>query len=72
MSQQGVETIESTTQKTHERITHVADTGRMDKRDAYRASRAVLLHTVRDRLPVVMHSFPHDIQSLLPVLASAA
>jgi uncharacterized protein (DUF2267 family) len=51
MSEQGLETIESTTQKTHEWIARVAETVHMEKRDAYKALRAVL-QTVRDRLPV--------------------
>src|SRR5437763_3854606 len=51
MSQQGLETIESTTQKTHEWIARVADVLHMEKRDAYKSLRAVL-QTVRDRLPV--------------------
>jgi len=51
MSQKGLETIESTTQKTHEWIARIAKTLHMDKRDAWKSLRAVL-HTVRDRLPV--------------------
>ena len=51
MSQQGLETIESTTQKTHEWIAQVAEALHMEKRDAYKALRAVL-QTVRDRLPL--------------------
>jgi uncharacterized protein (DUF2267 family) len=51
MSEQGLETIESTTQKTHEWIASIAETLHMEKRDAYKALRAVL-QTVRDRLPV--------------------
>jgi uncharacterized protein (DUF2267 family) len=51
MSQQGLETIESTTQKTHDWIARVAEALHMEKRDAYKSLRAVL-HTVRDRLPV--------------------
>ena len=50
MSQQGLETIESTTQKTHEWIARIAEALHMEKRDAYKALRAVL-QTVRDRLP---------------------
>ena len=46
MSQQGLETIESTTQKTHEWISQIAETPHMEKRDAYKALRAVL-QTVR-------------------------
>jgi uncharacterized protein (DUF2267 family) len=51
MSQQGLETIESTTQKTHEWIARIAETLHMEKRDAWKSLRAVL-QTVRDRLPV--------------------
>lgn len=51
MSQKGLETIESTTQKTHEWIARVAETENMEKQEAWKALRAVL-HTVRDRLPV--------------------
>jgi uncharacterized protein (DUF2267 family) len=50
MSQQGLETIESTKQKTHEWIAQIAETTHIEKRDAYKALRAVL-QTVRDRLP---------------------
>jgi uncharacterized protein (DUF2267 family) len=51
MSDQGLETIESTTQKTHEWIARIAETMHMEKRDAYKSLRAVL-QTLRDRLPV--------------------
>lgn len=51
MSQAGLETIESTTQKTHEWIARVAEIMHMEKRDAYKSLRAVL-QTLRDRLPV--------------------
>ncbi len=51
MSEQGLETIESTTQKTHEWIARIAESMHMEKRDAYKSLRAVLL-TLRDRLPV--------------------
>jgi uncharacterized protein (DUF2267 family) len=51
MSEQGLEVLESTTQKTHEWIARVAETAHMEKRDAYKALRAVL-QTVRDRLPI--------------------
>jgi uncharacterized protein (DUF2267 family) len=145
MSEQGLETIESTTQKTHEWTARIAEALHMEKRDAHKALRAVL-QTVRDRLPLelavhfgaqlpmlirglyyegwepskvpikmsrqeflntvqqkivagrvidpletartvlsivasyvgvgemtkLMHSFPHDMQSLFPALASAA
>jgi uncharacterized protein (DUF2267 family) len=49
MSQQGLETIESTTQKTHEWIARIAETKHMEKREAWKALRAVL-QTVRDCL----------------------
>jgi uncharacterized protein (DUF2267 family) len=51
MSEQGLETIESTTQKTHEWIARIAETMHMEKRDAWKCLRAVL-QTLRDRLPV--------------------
>ena len=51
MSEQGLETIESTTQKTHEWIARIAEALHMQKRDAYKSLRAVL-QTLRDRLPV--------------------
>jgi uncharacterized protein (DUF2267 family) len=51
MSEQGLETIESTTQKTHEWIARITETMHMEKRDAYKCLRAVL-HPLRDRLPV--------------------
>jgi len=35
MSQQDLETIESTTRKMHEWIARVAETAHMEKRDAY-------------------------------------
>jgi uncharacterized protein (DUF2267 family) len=49
MSQQGLEVIESSTQKTHEWINDIADTAHLEKRDAFKALRAVL-HALRDRL----------------------
>ncbi len=51
MSEQGLETIESTTQKMHEWIARIAEALHMEKRDAYKSLRAVL-QTLRDRLPV--------------------
>jgi uncharacterized protein (DUF2267 family) len=51
MSEQGLETIESTTQKTHEWIARIAEALHMQKRDAYKSLRAVL-QTLRDRLPM--------------------
>ncbi len=49
MSEQGLEVIESSTQKTHEWIGSIAAATHLEKRDAYKALRAVL-HTLRDRL----------------------
>jgi uncharacterized protein (DUF2267 family) len=51
MSEQGLETIESTTQKTYEWIARIGEALHMEKGDAYKALRAVL-QTVRDRLPL--------------------
>ena len=51
MSKPGLETIESTTQKTHEWIARIAEALHMEKRDAYKSLRAVL-QTVRERLPL--------------------
>jgi len=51
MSEQGLETIESTTQKTHEWIARIAEALHMQKRDTYKSLRAVL-QNLRDRLPV--------------------
>jgi len=51
MSEQGLETIESTTQKTYEWIARIAEAMHMEKRDAWKSLRAVL-QTLRDRLPV--------------------
>jgi uncharacterized protein (DUF2267 family) len=51
MSQQGLETIESTTHRTHEWIGRIAKALHMEKRDAWKSLRSVL-QTVRDRLPV--------------------
>ncbi len=51
MSTQGLEVIEASTQKTHEWINGVAEAAHMEKRDAYKALRAVL-QTMRDRLPL--------------------
>src|SRR5205814_10234829 len=51
MSEQGLETIESTTLKAHEWIARIAEALHMEKRDAYKSLRAVLI-TLRDRLPV--------------------
>jgi uncharacterized protein (DUF2267 family) len=51
MSEQGLETIETTVRKTHEWITAIAEVSHLEKRDAYKALRAVL-QTLRDRLPI--------------------
>ena len=51
MSEQGLEVIESSTQKTYEWIGAIAQAAGLDKRDAYKALRAVL-QTLRDRLPL--------------------
>src|SRR5437763_16104307 len=50
MSEQGLETIETTVQKTHEWIARIAESMHMEKRDAWKSVRAVL-QTLRDRLP---------------------
>jgi uncharacterized protein (DUF2267 family) len=50
MSEQGLETIETTTQKTHEWIARIAESMHMEKSDAWKSLRAVL-QTLRDRLP---------------------
>src|SRR5215217_2299826 len=50
MSEQGLETIETTVQKTHEWIARIAESMHMEKRDAWKCLRAVL-QTLRDRLP---------------------
>jgi len=51
MSTPGLEVIEASTQKTHEWIASIAVAAYMEKRDAYKALRAVL-QTMRDRLPM--------------------
>ena len=51
MSEQGLEVLESTYQKTQEWIGSLAAQSHLDKGDAYKALRAVLL-TLRDRLPM--------------------
>ena len=50
MSERGLETIETTVQKTHEWIAQIAESMHMEKRDAWKSLRAVL-QTLRDRLP---------------------
>ena len=51
MSEQGLETLDSAFQKAHEWINSIAETSHLEKRDAYKSLRAVLI-TLRDRLPV--------------------
>jgi len=51
MSEQGLETIESSTQKTQQWIAGIAEAACLEKGDAYKALRAVL-QTMRDRLPL--------------------
>ena len=51
MSELGLEVIESSTQKTHEWIGSIAAAAHLEKRNAYKALRAVL-HSMRDRLPL--------------------
>jgi uncharacterized protein (DUF2267 family) len=51
MSEQGLEVIESSNQKTHEWINSLAEVAHLEKRDAYKSLRAVL-QTLRDRLPM--------------------
>jgi uncharacterized protein (DUF2267 family) len=51
MSEQGLEVLESSNQKTHEWISSVAEVAHLEKRDAYKSLRAVL-QTLRDRLPL--------------------
>jgi uncharacterized protein (DUF2267 family) len=51
MSEQGLETFETTVQKTHEWIARIAESMHIEKRDAWKSLRAVL-QTLRDHLPV--------------------
>lgn len=51
MSEQGLEVLESTMQKTHEWIARMAELAHMEKNEAYKCLRAVL-QTLRDRLPL--------------------
>lgn len=51
MSQEGLEVLDSTLQKTHEWINATAEAAHIDPPTAFKALRAVL-HTLRDRLPV--------------------
>lgn len=58
MSEQSLETIESTTQKTHEWIASVLA--------------VIASHVGTGEMQKVMHSFPQDMLALFPPLASAA
>jgi len=51
MSEQGLETIETTTQKTHKWSARIAESMRMEKRGAWKSLRSVL-RPLRDRLPI--------------------
>ena len=51
MSEQGLEVLESTLQKTHLWLNDLAKAAHVDKPTAYKSLRAVL-HAIRDRLPV--------------------
>ncbi len=51
VSNQGLEIIETTSQKTYEWIARIAESTPMEKRDAWKSLRAVL-QTLRDCLPV--------------------
>ena len=51
MSEQGLEVLDSTYQKTQEWIGQLAENSHLEKGDAYKALRAVVL-TLRDRLPM--------------------
>jgi hypothetical protein len=51
VSEQGLEVLDSSYQKTQEWIGSLATQAHLDKSDAYKALRAVLL-TLRDRLPM--------------------
>ena len=52
MSEQGLEVLDATYQKTQEWIGSLAETSHLEKGDAYKALRAVLM-TLRDRLPML-------------------
>ncbi|MHA3771279.1 DUF2267 domain-containing protein [Verrucomicrobiota bacterium sgz303538] len=64
MSQQGIQVIDTTVQKTHEWISAVAELSHLDKNDAYKALRAVL-QTLRDRLQVELAA---HLSAQLPML----
>ena len=48
MSEQGLEALDTTFQKTHKWIGSIAEVSHLDKGDAYKSLRAVL-QTLRDR-----------------------
>ena len=52
MSEQGLEVLDATYQKTQEWIGSLAETSHLEKGEAYKALRAVLM-TLRDRLPML-------------------
>src|SRR5215207_7587295 len=64
MSEQGLEVLETSVQKTHEWLCAIAEISRLEKAEAYKALRAVL-HTLRDRLP--LHDAVH-FSAQLPLL----
>ena len=64
MSEQGLETIDATVQKTHEWIARIAESMHMEKRDASKCLRAVL-QTLRDHLPT---DLPVHFGAQLPML----
>lgn len=72
MSEQGLEVLETTYQKTHEWIARIAQALHIDKGDAYKALRAVL-QTLRDRLPLLLRGLYYEgwKPSQVPVKMSA-
>ena len=79
MSEEGLETIESTTQKTHEWIARIAEVlhmvaGRViDPLETAQCVLSVMATYIgAGEMTKVMHSFPHDMQSLFTALAPAA
>jgi len=64
MSQQGIQVLDTTLQKTHEWISAVAEHAHLEKNDAYKALRAVL-QTLRDRLTIELSA---HLSSQLPML----
>ena len=64
MSEQGLETIETTVQKTHEWIARIAE--------SMNVFAVVADHMGGGEMQKVTDAFPPDMQSLFPALASAA